>query len=284
MKTNCSCAVHTSLKLYAVGGILLVSLGLGGCLARSGPQLPYVKPANSVPAVDPIPVQLAARIEEMEAELQRLREKVERSQVEGSDANTIKVLQDRVAAIEKQLGMLGQRPGVATNTQPEAHPEPPLPKSEEFQNKKPMVAGGMDYPSAPVDIVNAPVPADEKVYREAYSLFNAGQMDQAAGAFEELLQKFPQSKLAAAAIYWIGEARFSQGKYNEAVLQFDRVLKEHPGSPKELNALLKQGQAFEKMGDNRSARLIYGKLASDHPHTSQGRIAGGRLKSLPSES
>jgi len=149
---------------------------------------------------------------------------------------------------------------------------------------KPIPAPSSDQPAGPpVEISNTPLSADEKVYREAYALFKGGSFDQAALQFEDFLKKYPKSQFSADAVYWIGEARFAQGRFDESVLQFDRVIKDFPGSKKELSALLRQGQAFEKMGDSRSARIIFQKLVSDHPHTAQGRVAGGKLKSLPAQ-
>ncbi|MBI5248478.1 MAG: hypothetical protein HY912_03190, partial [Desulfomonile tiedjei] len=87
------------------GALILVMLCLSGCLTRTaGPTLPYVKPAQSVPNTDPGPVHLAARMEDMDAEMRRLRDMIERSQAVGNE-RAVKVLQDRVAFIEKQLGI-----------------------------------------------------------------------------------------------------------------------------------------------------------------------------------
>ncbi len=141
-----------------------------------------------------------------------------------------------------------------------------------------------DQPAGPpVEIANTPLSADEKAYRDAYALFKGGSFDQSVLQFEDFLKKYPKSQFGADSVYWIGEARFAQGRFDEAVLQFDRVIKDFPGSKKELSALLRQGQSFEKMGDSRSARIIFQKLVSNYPHTAQGRIAGGKLKSLPAE-
>jgi tol-pal system protein YbgF len=272
------------LRLALIGVVALAALSISGCLARStGPTLPYVMPAQSVPATDPTAIRIASRVEEMEGEIQRLRGHIEQLGATGGNEPVIRNLQDRVAAIERQLGMDPSR-------NPSGIPQPILPAEPRAQARPradarpaghPAPPGPADQTAAPVEIQNDPVGADEGIYRDAYALYKNKSYDQAANLFEDLLKQYPQSQLAADATYWIGEARFGQGRFDEAVLQFDRVIKEFPGSKKELNALLKQGQAFEKMGDPKSAKIIYQQLVSQNPHTAQGRVAAGRLKALP---
>jgi tol-pal system protein YbgF len=273
-----------------LSGLLVLSLlSLSGCLTRpGGPSLPYVKPAQSVPAVDPAPFQLSSRLQEMDGEMQRLREMIERLQVSGGNENAIRNLQERVSLIERQLGMQAPRDAGPASVPALPPPMDPRvqrqPRVEGRPTDKQIPAPPSDQPAGPpIEIANTPLSADEKVYRDAYALFKGGSFDQAVLQFEDFLKKYPKSQFCADSVYWIGEARFGQGQFDEAVLQFDRVIKDFPGSKKELSALLRQGQAFEKMGDSRSARIIFQKLVSNYPHTAQGRIAGGKLKSLPAE-
>ncbi len=277
-----------SRRISLIGALAGSLISLSGCLTRpGGPTLPYIRPAQSVPAVDPIPLQLSSRLQDMEVEMQRLRGMIERLQAAGGNENAIKNLQERVSIIERQLGIEPPRDATPTSA-----PAPPPPADSRAQ-WQPGTTGGApangQIPPAPstqptpVQISNAPLPPDEKAYRDAYMLFKGNSFDRAVPQFEEFLKKYPKSQFCADAVYWIGEARFAQGRFDEAVLQFDRVIKDFPGSKKELSALLRQGEAFEKLGDARSARIIFRKLVSDHPHTAQARIAGGRLKSLPAE-
>ncbi len=274
---------------YATTLLIVGILCLPGCLSRTvGPQLPYVKPAYSVPQVNPVPAQIASHVQEMEQELARLRDGIERLQVSGGDQKSVRNLQDRVSFIEQQLGI--ERPPQPQDQKVSAvYPEQPAQRQSRPQSPAggpPITPAGSPQeapPTPPVEIRDTPLAPDEQAYRAAYSAFRSGSLDQSVGMFEEFLAKNPKSQLAPNAAYWIGEARFAQGRFDEAVLQFDRVIKEFPGSKKELSALLKQGQAFEKMNDPRSARIIFQRILSDYPHTAQARIAGGKLKALPAE-
>ena len=275
----------TSLWLrFAVAVIILGCLS--GCLTRTatGPQLPYVQPANVVPHADPAPLQVASRMQEIELELQRLRDQLERLQASGAEENAIRNLQERVAFIERQLGMEARVQGpaatapVPSSMQPgQGRPDQPLPEHGVA------TAAPDNRQQPPLGIRSTPLSPEEQAYREAYAAFRSGSLDQAVQMFDDFLKRNPKSEFAPSAVYWVGEARFAQGRFDEAVLQFDRVLKEFPGSKNVINSLLKQGESFEKMGETRSARVIFEKIVSDYPHTAQGRLASGKLKSLPLE-
>ncbi len=281
----------TRIRVFCLLSVM-VAVSLGGCLTRSGggPSLPYVKPANSeVPPNNPASVRIAARMQEMETELQRLWDSVERLKAAGGDEREIGALRDRISFIERQLGIdpPAQAPGPNPPVRPLSRTPNPNVSAQPGVNPNPPTAGRPGEPSSasqpPIEIRNPPLQTDEQAYRNAYTTFRNGDTDNGIQLFEAFLTSHPKSNLAADALYWIGEGHFAKGRFDEAVLQFDRVIKEHPGSKKELSALLKQGEAFQKMGDPRSARIIFRKLVADHPHTAQARIAAGKLKSLPQD-
>jgi tol-pal system protein YbgF len=262
---------------------VLVTGSLSGCLTRvPNPPLPYVKPANTVPDVDQGRVRIFARMEEMEAELRRLRGMIERMQAQPGEEKAIVDLQKRVAFIERQLGIAQRSPLVA----PDEKRSPGSPDAEgRAPNSQPAPDSGLIRLQSPqkVEIQNAPIPPDERTFREAYLLVRENKPKDAVPLFEAFLKKYPKSRLVPEALYWHGEALFALGRYDEAVLQFDRVIKEHPGSKKELSALLKQGEAFAKMGDKQSARIIFEKLIKEDPHSAQARVANVKLKQLSAQ-
>lgn len=271
-------------RLLLVVSLSLLVASLTGCLTRQvAPGLPYVQPAQSPGLTESSTVasHLTARMQELEQEMQKVRDLIERQQAAGAGESELRQLQARVAFIEKQLGIEAKphHSGAAPSTSMTGSPTQSGSDLVARTNK--IVGSPATTPQPPLELVNPPQTIEEQSYRDAYAAYKSGDFDQAVKLFEAFLAKHPKSDLAQNAVYWIGEARFSQGRFDEAVLQFDRVIKEFPGSKKELNSLLRQGQAFEKMGDNRSARIIFQKLVTDYPHSAQARIASSRLKSLP---
>ena len=262
-----------------------VALVASGCLTRtSSPSPPYVQQANSVGVPEQASAQVSNRIQDLETELQRLRDKLERIQSPNSqDGTAVRDLSERVNQIEKQMGLESSKRA----SSPETFPNPAgsgasasrVPAREDMSSKK-AASAVLDNSDDSGELRNPATSPEEKSYKQAYSSLKGGSLEQAVTQFEDFLKKYPKSQFAPSAIYWLGEARLEQGRFDEAVLQFDRVIKEHPGSKKELSALFKQGQAFEKMGDLKSAKIIFQKIVKDNPHTTQGRLAANRLKNI----
>ncbi len=269
-------------KIPLVLALLIFSFSVSGCLTRSaGPTLPYVKPAQSVPNVDPISVQISSRMQDLETEMQRLRDMIERLQAGGGAEREIRDLQQRVAAIETQMGLQpsARSQGTGAAVPPEPLRQTPTREPSMVESRKPL-SGVVGQEAAPIELVEPQGSAEEQAFKEAYALLKQSPED-AVRLFDAFSKRYPKSPLAPDSVYWMAEARLAQSRFDEAILLFDRVIKEFPGSKKELNALLKQAEAFEKMGDTRSAGIIFRKLVKDYPHTAQARLAGSRLKSLP---
>ncbi|MEW6351349.1 MAG: tetratricopeptide repeat protein [Thermodesulfobacteriota bacterium] len=272
---------------------MLCSVIVGGCLTRpGGPQLPYVKPAQQPANTDPARERLAARLEALETELQRLRDMVERLQASGGgDPQAVPDLQRRVAAIERRLG--GAPPGEVSKPHlPSASGEGP----SEASSSRPVEAPEAEppRPSAPlttgmeprIEIAGTPRSEDEKAFLAAFAPVEARASDKAAWdkaipLLEQFLKDHPKSRFAANAHYWLGEAFLAKSRFGEAILEFDRVIKDYPNSTNELNAMFKQAEAFKAKGEPSSARIIFEKIVREHPHTHQAREARKILKRLP---
>ena len=267
---------------------IFLSLLCGGCLTRTvNPSLPYARSANSSAGQDANSAIAVSKIQDLEAELRKMRDSLERLEANGGD-RSIKNLQERIAQIERQLGIDSQKSqtGGQEGSQKTASVNSTtdgMNKSESATGRKASTAASaIDQSDEVTEVRNMPLTPDEKVYRAAYTTFKSGALENAVTQFQDFLKRNPKSPFAPNAVYWIGEIRLEQGRFEEAVLLFDRVIKEYPGSKKELSAQLKQGQAFEKMGDNRSAKIIFQKIVKNYPHTAHGRIAAARLKALAS--
>ncbi|MFH0959049.1 MAG: tol-pal system protein YbgF [Pseudomonadota bacterium] len=257
----------------------------GGCLTRTtNPTLPSVRPSSSSMTQDSSLAGTTSKIQDLEAEIRRIRDSLERLEHSAGE-RSVKELQDRISQIEKQLGADGQKTmsGSEGGSRTSATSQTPdvSGKPDAATAKKQLAAtAALGQSDELTEVRNIPLTQDEKAYRTAYSTFKNGSLESAVGQFEDFLKKNPKSKFAPNAVYWIGEARLEQGRFEEAVLLFDRVIKEYPGSKKELSAQFKQGQSFDKMGDTKSAKIIFQKIVKNHPHTTHGRLAAARLKSI----
>jgi tol-pal system protein YbgF len=240
-----------------------------------------------------------ASFDEMRREIQKVRGEVEEIRYRLDRASKervgtgpqLKVLEDRVAVLEKQFK--SRLEGPVTMPFP-GSPDASFPRSstETLPGQVPIDASGITTPGStsptpPNNLTGskeelalakeAPEVQDE--YRNGLRAFQAQQFDNAIQQFRSFQRKYPNSEMADDAQYWIGESYFNQKDYNRAILEFNDVLKYRKGD-RVPAALLRQAQAFLEIGDKTDARLILQKLLNDHPNSEQAQEAKARLQVL----
>jgi tol-pal system protein YbgF len=159
----------------------------------------------------------------------------------------------------RQLEAAGQRPAAAT---------------------PPPAAGPDVQPSATPAPVASGDAGEQADYQAAFALLKAGRYDQAATAFQEYVQRYPQGQYAANALYWLGESYYVVRDFDRALPQFQRVLSEHAASSKSPDALLKIGFIHHERGDTAKARELLEKVKADYPNTTAAALAEQRLLRL----
>lgn len=122
--------------------------------------------------------------------------------------------------------------------------------------------------------------ADQKAYLAAFQSLKSGSYDQAVGAFQDFLSKYPESPYAPNAQYWIGEAFYVDRAFDKAWDAFSKVLNRYPASSKASDALLKQGLLRVEQGKNAEARTVLNKVVSDYPNSSAANLARERLQQM----
>jgi tol-pal system protein YbgF len=147
---------------------------------------------------------------------------------------------------------------------------------------------------APVDEkpADAPAPApaekesnagsamnDADAYKAAYDLLKDDPY-QAVVAFQDFLKRFPASKYAPNAQYWIGESYYSMEKYPEAKRRFLTVLKEYKGSVKESDAALKLGYTFYATEEWDMARKTLQDVIKFFPGGNEADLAKKKLDAM----
>ncbi|RLA87063.1 MAG: hypothetical protein DRG40_01300, partial [Deltaproteobacteria bacterium] len=92
---------------------------------------------------------------------------------------------------------------------------------EEKPEETPPPSAVLPPPTAPAlaPIPSPPAPEGEKEeYQQAYETFRSGDYSRAMALFQDFLKKYPKSKLADNAQYWIGECYYMRGEYEKAIL------------------------------------------------------------------
>jgi len=118
----------------------------------------------------------------------------------------------------------------------------------------------------------AAIPADpsdpapeNRAFESAYGLFKGGNHANAAKAFQEFLNQYPDSAHVANANYWLGKSQFALKDYNGALTTYQRLLNDFPDTPKAADALF--GIAACQRGLKRSvaARKTLQQLVAKYP-------------------
>lgn len=122
--------------------------------------------------------------------------------------------------------------------------------------------------------------AEEEIYQLAKQAFDKGEYSTAREGFQELIKRYPKSKNADNAQFWIGEIYYREKWYEKAIVEYQKVVEAYPKGNKVKSALLKQGYAFANIGDTANASLILKDLIRRYPDSNEATIAKRKLKQL----
>ncbi len=119
---------------------------------------------------------------------------------------------------------------------------------------------------------------ENELYQLAKQAFDEGSLDIARDKFQELLDRYPKSKSADNAQFWIGEIFYREKWYEKAILEYQKVIENYPKGNKVQASLLKQGFAFYNLKDKPNSRLIFKELIKKYPGSNEAKIARKKLK------
>ena len=122
--------------------------------------------------------------------------------------------------------------------------------------------------------------SEEEIYRSAKQAFDQGDSEAARRGFQEFIKRYPKSKNADNAQFWIGEIYYREKWYEKAILEYQNVIEKYPQGNKVPAALLKQGLAFSNIGDQANSKLILEELNRKYPKSNEAKIAAEKLKTL----
>jgi tol-pal system protein YbgF len=225
-------------------------------------------------------------IQKVRGEVEEVRYRLDRAAKERVGTGPqLKLLEDRIAVLEKQLKARLAEPLPSAYQAPGA--TAPLPSAasptEIAPNPIPTETG--EDPVAPPPASKEELalaketPEAQDEYKLGLRAYQEQQFDKSIQQFRSFQRKYPGSEMADDAQYWIGESYFNQRDFNRAILEFNDVLKYRKGD-RVPAALLRQAQAFLEIGDKTDARLILQKLLNDHPSSEQAQEAKTRLQAL----
>ena len=120
----------------------------------------------------------------------------------------------------------------------------------------------------------------QALYNAAYNDYLKGSYDLALRGFQQYLESFPSTTLAANATYWIGECYYRQRRYRQAIEQYDAVLNRYPRSDKTASALLKKGYAHLELGERSQGVVQLQHVLRQFPTSDEANLARQRLREI----
>jgi len=233
-------------------------------------------------------VDMVMRLDQLQAELQKLRGEVE---LHGHELAGIKQRQrDLYLDIDRRLRRAEVGNAAPAAASPPAVMLPEAPPDTPATSTPPPVAT-----VAPPEAATAPPPAPEApatavdpakqqlAYQAAFDLLKEGRYPEAITAFEQFLASYPGGTYSDNAQYWLGEARYVTRDFAAAARDFKLVLAQHPGSPKVPDAMLKLGYAHYELQEWQQARSVLSELRQKYPNSTAARLAANRLERMAQE-
>lgn len=240
------------------------------------------------------------RIEQLQSEVQSLRNTVEQQQfeIEGLKRSARErqlELDARITRLEG--GTVAVPPAGGATFAPSASVPAPAPAPapapgglvaepvlENLPPAAPATAGFDDIPTPAPGIgaaPSAPPAGDEKaMYDQAFGALRDGRYAESARLFRAFLDAHPNGELAPNALYWLGESYYVTQNFQIALDTFDELLRRFPQSPKAQDALLKVGYCHYELKQWPEAERALNEVVRRYPDTTVARLAQGRLRAL----
>jgi tol-pal system protein YbgF len=260
---------------------------------------PAPAPANS-PSTNTL-YELMGRLEQLQAEVQRLTGKVDEQayridELKKHQGTMYSDFDERLQSIENKGGGADQpatesAPGAAGTGDAETKAsDSSAPASEPVPANGPIPANKPLSPneSAPADN-QAPKPKSDAVqvsgpekqeYYQAYDELRNGHTNQSIAQFTTYLSKYPSGAYANNAQYWLGEAYRVNQDNDAARKAFNGVIEKYPDGAKVPDALLKLGYLEIEQKNLAKAREYLTRVTTDYPKSPAALLAAKKLLKL----
>ncbi len=245
---------------------LLVATGMSVSMSAMAERAEVVEynpnTPTAVPAVQPAAptaeVGMLGYVNEkfnrMDRQLQDSADRMDRLE---RDLDRIRMLEAKVAELEKKIASLSVLANASTATTDSAK--------------------DIAKPSAP-DLSAAELEAAQVAYKKAFDQLMAGKYPEAGKLFKEYLDKYPQTDQSSNAHYWLGETYFVGRKFDVALKSYIEAAKLE--GPKVADAWLKQGLCYLELKKDKEAKAAFEHVKKAFPETSAGKQADKQLSAM----
>jgi tol-pal system protein YbgF len=222
---------------------------------------------------------MAERLDAMQAELQQLRGMVEEQQ------HTLEGLKERQRElyldIDRRLSRF-EREGAGANVSAPVVTAPAV-----SAGGQPLTSAAAT-PSAPAAKTPTAAPSnstnqlqqEREAYQKAFDTLRELRYAQATQEFRAFLKKYPNGRYGHIAQYWLGEASYAQRNFKQAIIDYQGLLKGYPSSPKRAEAMLKIGYSQHELKQDNEAKQTLDQLIKLYPDSTEAGQARNLLKQI----
>lgn len=147
---------------------------------------------------------------------------------------------------------------------------------EQYLGLEPSKSSSAKQPSTTQEVKKKAL-TDDDLYAIAKQTFDQGDFETSRTQFQQLIDRFPKSKNADNAQFWIGETHYRQKWYEKAILEYQKVIDKYPKGNKVPSALLKQAFSFHNIKENPNARHVLNELIRRFPKSNEASIAQKKI-------
>jgi tol-pal system protein YbgF len=191
----------------------------------------------------------------------------------------------RLEVLEQQTERLGGRVEVAEHRAKQALAEARLARQEASGESQPGSRGSAQTP-LPVDDSatsgSRAVSQEVAAYRSGYAAYRKGEWSDCIDRFRNFLQTYPSSAYADDAAFWLADSYFKQGDYKTAILRFDDVVTTYPDGNQAAEALFRQGESLQRLGPGfgKAAGKAFERVVKEYPQSARADDAKHQLDLL----
>ena len=192
-------------------------------------------------------------IVELRQQLKTMQEANQRARIQLSDQ--IEGLEQEVMRLRGDMEQMG-RPATAGNASAGAAPggRAPDAKSED--------------------------PREQASYDQAMESFRKGQYKETVDTLMAFMTLYPDSKLAPAALFYLGSSRYAQKDYKGAMTQLQGMIQKYPTHPRAPDALLVIAGCQVELNNRAGAKASLQRIVKDYKGTPAADTAAKRLQLL----
>jgi tol-pal system protein YbgF len=110
------------------------------------------------------------------------------------------------------------------------------------------------------------------------NLFREGKYQQASTSFDDFLQAYPNSSMAADARFYQGSARYAAKDFKGSVAVLQQMLQDTPDHSRAPDALLVMAASQTEQNNLKGAKASLERIIKDYPNSKAAETARSRLK------